>query len=278
MRFSFLIFIIFPFMASANLLQAFTKVHKQKNLDELVQELQELEKDATYPTDKEKEDFLAEFYEAYEVAKEKEQSFANRMLGGLAIGASGIGGMQMASAMAEQNADADAERDMTAYLATFHCNYGGGKNVEYGETNVELPGGNDLIALYAEYVNLANDLKIRKAALDMRPGIESEPILESATSGLYDDVAIGKTSGAYASLARALLDPNSEDAKVWAKQKENSASKKKTGTILGSVGVAGGAVGNLLINHTGDKETDTYSTDNKTSQNTKKTTPRAQSK
>ena len=178
------------------------------------------------------------------------------MLGGLAIGAAGIGGMQMASAMAEQNADADAERDMTAYLATFHCNYGGGKNVEYGETDVELPGGNDLITLYTEYVNLANDLKVRKAALDMRPGIESEPILESATSGLYDDVAIGKTSGAYASLARALLDPNGADAAAWAKQKADTASKKKTGTIVGGVGVLGGAVGNLIINRDKDKEDD----------------------
>ena len=149
-------------MASANLLQALHESSQTKNLDELVQELQELEKDATYPTDKEKEDFLAEFYEAYEVAKEKEQSFANRMLGGLAIGASGIGGMQMASAMAEQNADADAERDMRAYLATFHCSYGDGPSIKYGETNVELPGGNNLIAQYTEYVKLASELKARK--------------------------------------------------------------------------------------------------------------------
>ncbi|MBP3316781.1 MAG: hypothetical protein J6L70_04255 [Alphaproteobacteria bacterium] len=237
-------------MASANLLQVLHENSQTKNLDELVQELQELEKDATYPTDKEKEDFLAEFYEAYEAAKEKEQSFANRMLGGLAIGASGIGGMQMASAMAEQNADADAERDMRAYLATFHCNYGDGQNIKYGETNIELPGAAELIPLYAEYVTLANDLKTRKEQLGMKPGIESEPILNSATTGLYDDVAVDKTSGAYTSLARALQNPNGEDAKKWSETRDEIAKKLKTGAIVGGVGIAGGAVGNVLINHT----------------------------
>ncbi|MDO4423665.1 MAG: hypothetical protein Q4C08_02605, partial [Pseudomonadota bacterium] len=150
--------------------------------------------------------------------KEKEQSTANKLLGGAAIGATGIGAMQAASAYSEQQADEEAEQAMRAYLATFHCNYGGGINVPGGEKDVQLPGGNELIDLYAEYVNLANNLKVRKAALDLRPGIESEAILDSATSGLYDDVAIGKTSGAFTSLARALQDPTGEDAKAWAAQ------------------------------------------------------------
>lgn len=186
--------------------------------------------------------------------KDKEQSTANKLLGAAGIGATGIGGMQMASAMAEENADADAERAMRAYLATFHCNYGGGKNIAGGETNVELPGGNELINLYSEYVNLANDLKVRKTALDMRPGIESESILDAATSGLYDDVAIGKTSGAYTSLARALMDPTGADAAAWAAQKEETASKKKTGMITAGVGAAGSLVGNLALNSGKDKQ------------------------
>lgn len=186
--------------------------------------------------------------------KEKEQSTANKLLGAAGIGATGIGGMQMASAMAEENADADAERAMRAYLATFHCNYGGGKNIAGGEQNVELPGGNELISLYSEYVNLANDLKARKTALDMRPGIESETILDAATSGLYDDVAIGKTSGAYTSLARALMDPTGADAAAWAEQKEETASKKKTGVITAGVGAAGSLVGNLALNSGKNKQ------------------------
>ena len=180
--------------------------------------------------------------------KTNEQSTANKLLGATGMGAAGSGGMQMASAMAEENADADAEAAMRAYLATFHCNYGAGKNIPGGERDIELPGGNELIGLYSEYVNLANDLKIRKTALDMRPGIESEPILDAATSGLYDDVAIGKTSGAYTSLARALMDPNGTDAAAWAAQKAETADKKKTGMITAGIGAGGSLVGNLAIN------------------------------
>ncbi|MBS7386855.1 MAG: hypothetical protein KIG73_04035, partial [Alphaproteobacteria bacterium] len=186
--------------------------------------------------------------------KANEQSTANKLLGATGMGATGIGGMQMASAMAEENADADAEAAMRAYLATFHCNYGAGKNIPGGERDVELPGGNELIGLYSEYVNLANDLKIRKTALDMRPGIESEPILDAATSGLYDDVAIGKTSGAYTSLARALMDPNGADAATWAAQKAETADKKKTGMITAGIGAGGALVGNLAINSGKEKQ------------------------
>ncbi|MBQ8255759.1 MAG: hypothetical protein IJY99_02215, partial [Alphaproteobacteria bacterium] len=113
---------------------------------------------------------------------------------------------------------------------------------------------NSLMPLYTEYVALANDLKVRKAALGMQPGIESEAILEGATSGLYDDVALGKTGGAYASLARALSDPNSEDAKKWAAQKEEAAKDKKTGTTLAAVGAIGSAVANIAINKNAPKE------------------------
>ena len=180
--------------------------------------------------------------------KDKEQSTANKLLGAAGIGATGIGGMQMMSAMAEEKSDADAERAMRAYLATFRCEYGGGKNIAGGETDIELPGGNELINLYSEYVNLANDLKVRKTALDMRPGIESEPILDAATSGLYDDVAVGKTTGAYTSLARALMDPTGEDAKKWQEQKQSTADQKKTGMITAGVGAAGSLIGNLAIN------------------------------
>lgn len=189
-----------------------------------------------------------------EAMRAKEQSTANKLLGAAAIGTTGIGAMQTASAMAEQNADADAERTMRAYLATFHCDYGAGKSVQGGQSNIDLPGGNELIGLYSEYVNLANDLKVRKNALNIRPGIESEPILDAATSGLYDDVAIGKTSGAYTSLARALMDPNGADAAAWAQQKSDTADKKKAGMITAGIGVAGSLTANLAINSGKNKQ------------------------
>ena len=197
---------------------------------------------------------IEELRDNAEAMRAKEQSTANRLLGAAGIVTTGIGAMQTASAMAEQNADADAERTMRAYLATFHCNYGAGKSVQGGQSNIDLPGGNELIGLYSEYVNLANDLKVRKNALNIRPGIESEPILDAATSGLYDDVAIGKTSGAYTSLARALMDPNGADAAAWAQQKSDTADKKKAGMITAGIGAAGSLTANLAINSGKNKQ------------------------
>ncbi|MBP3316680.1 MAG: carboxypeptidase-like regulatory domain-containing protein [Alphaproteobacteria bacterium] len=191
---------------------------------------------------------IDEARQKYEDAKATEQSLENRMLGAASMGATGIGGMMVASSLAEQNANADAERDMAAYLETFRCDYGAGMNIQGGETGIELPGVAELIPLYAEYVNLANDLKTRKEQLGMNPGIESEPILDSATTGLYDDVGIGTTSGAYASLARAMSDPDGEDAKKWAEQKDKTTKDLKTGAITAGSGLGVGIIGDTLIN------------------------------
>ena len=195
---------------------------------------------------------LEKLQQAYEAAKAKEHSLGNRMLGGLTMAATGIGGMMLAQGLAEKSADADAEMYMKAYLETFVCKYTDGKSVKGGTENVELPGGNELLPLYTEYVNLANDLKVRKEALGMRPGIEAEQILESMTSGLYDDMALGKTGGAYASLARALQDPEGEDAKLWAEQKDKTKSNLTTGASVAGVGAVGGIVGNAIINKDSD--------------------------
>lgn len=189
----------------------------------------------------------------YEQARKREQSLANRMLGAAAMGMGGIGGMMLASGLAEQSADKDAELDMTAYLATFTCDYGTGRNIKGGTSGVELPGANELIPLYSEYVTLANDLKMRKAQLGLAPGIESETILNSATTGLYDDVSTGITDGTYASLARALSDPTGTDAKKWAEQTTANQQKITTGVTIGSTGIIGGAIGNIAINHNSDQ-------------------------
>ncbi len=202
----------------------------------------------------EQEKKISELRDNATAMKEKEQSLANRTLGAAAIGATGIGGMQLASAISEQQADTDAEQTMKAYLATFTCNYADGKYFKGGEKDIQLPGSAELIALYSEYVTLANDLKTRKNALGIKPGIESETILEGATTGLYDDVNLGKTSGAYASLARALQNPDGEDAKMWAAQKEETAKKLKTGAITAGVGAVGGLIGNIAINARAPKE------------------------
>ncbi len=197
---------------------------------------------------------VSELRENYENMKEIETSFENRTLGATGMVTMGIGGMQLASAISQDTADDNAERTMKAYLETFTCNYAAGKNIKGGEANIQLPGGNELIGLYSEYVGLANDLKTRKNALGLRSGIESEPILDSATSGLYDDISVGKTSGAFTSLARALSDPNGADAAAWAAQRAETAEQKKNALITVGAGAVATVAGNLLINRNNEKE------------------------
>ncbi|MDR0727259.1 MAG: OmpA family protein [Rickettsiales bacterium] len=180
--------------------------------------------------------------------KDKERSLENRLLGAASMGATGIGGMNALSGMAEQSADEAAERDMAAYLATMRCDYGNGTQVAGGQTDVMLSNGNDLMPLYTEYVALANELKITKQALGLKAGIESETIIDKANAGLYDNAAIGKTSGAYTSVARALTDTTGADAAAWADQKSDAKSKTNTGLITAGAGIGIGVLGNLAIN------------------------------
>ena len=203
---------------------------------------------------KHKPEEIAALKENAAAMRANEQSAANKALGAAGIAGVGLGAMQMASGMAEQNADAAAEEDMRAYLQTFSCRYGNGLSVRGGETNIELPGQPDLLPLYTEYVNLANDIKVRKAALDMQPGIEAESILDSATTGLYDNVGIGKTGGVFASLSRALMDPNGPDAQRWAEQKDEASKKKNTGLQIAGTALVGTAIANMAINANAPKE------------------------
>ena len=190
-----------------------------------------------------------ELQKAYEDAKANEQSLANRTLTALTVAATGIGGMQLAQGLAEQKADKDAEQDMAAYMATFRCTYGNGKSVKGGTTEIELPGGNDpeIMKLRNEYFALAADLKERKEALGMKPGIESEVILDKAQMGLYDDENVGITDGAYASLYRAAMGNEKDQAKL---QEMKDTSKKRVvgGAIAVGAGIVGGIVGNQIIN------------------------------
>lgn len=189
----------------------------------------------------------------YDAAVAREQSLGNRILGAVSIGATGIGGMELASGLAEKNADADAEQDMRAYLETIKCDYGQGLNIRGGETNIELPGGNEWAELYSQYVALAADLKARKESLGLKPGLESELILDKESTGLYDDVGVGITGGAYASVSRALMDETGDDAAAWNAQKEESQKKIKAGAITAGAGAGAGTVGNLIEDATNKK-------------------------
>ncbi|MCM1294699.1 MAG: OmpA family protein [Muribaculaceae bacterium] len=208
----------------------------------------------TGSTDSDKK--LQELKDNAQKMKDKEQSTENKLLGGAAIGTVGIGGMNIASALSEQSADDAAERDMRAYLATFSCDYGTGRNIKGGEIGIELPGGNDLAPLVAEYRVLAADIAQRKAALGIAPGIEADVIFDKSETGLYDNVGIERQSGAFTSLSRALMDEDGDDAAAWAAQKDATASKLKTGVIVAGIGVVGSIAGNLIINNKNKNESD----------------------
>jgi len=186
--------------------------------------------------------------------RDKEQSTANKILGAAAIGATGLGLMNALSGAAEQSADKSAEEDMKAYLATFTCDFGQGRNIKGGEANIDLPDGNDLMAAVAEYRALAADLKARKEALGKTPGIESEVIIDAAETGLYDNVGMGRQSGAYTSLSKALTDETSADAEAWAKQKGDAKNKTKTGAIIAAGATVAAVTANLVINGGDDKK------------------------
>jgi hypothetical protein len=129
---------------------------------------------------------------------------------------------------------------MQAYLATFQCT-AGGKTYSGGTSGIELAGANQLTGLYQQYVDLAADLKERKAALGIKAGIESEVILDKANTGLYDDVGKGIENGTYASLYRASKG-NEKDVNKLAEQKNTSATRVKGGAIAAGAGAVGGAV------------------------------------
>ncbi len=188
--------------------------------------------------------------ENYKALKENEQSTANKTLTALTTAATGIGGMELARGLAEQQADKEAEQDMAAYIASMRCTYGDGKQVKAGPDEIELPGANDetLMKLRSEYFALAKDLKQRKEALGMAPGIESEEIMDKSQMGLYDDENIGISSGAYASLYRAKALESEEDQTNIDKEKKSSKTRVIAGGVAAGVGTVGGIVGNAIIN------------------------------
>lgn len=201
-------------------------------------------------TDEEKAAALVDKKKAYDDAKANEFSDANKALTAATTLATGLGGMQLAQGYFEQQADKNAEEAMAGYLTTFHCTYGKGKFVNAGLEEVELPGGNDetFMKYRNEYLALAASLKERKESLNMKPGIESEVILDKADMGLYEQENIGITGGRYSSLYRANMLGSEADQAQIASDKEASANRVKYGAIVAGAGVAVGLIGNSLIN------------------------------
>ena len=211
---------------------------------------------APKPTPKELEEKLKSAKDALAAAKEKENSLANKSLSAISTAATSLGAMQLAEGIAEKKADEKAEKEMRNYISTMKCEYGGGQEAVFGNEEITLPGGNELLEYYTEYKTLADNLKTTKAALGLRAGIETEVLYDRAQSGLYQYSNVGKTGGGETSLYRALTDTESADATAWSEQKETASKKLKVGAVATAVGVGGGIIGNYLINERGKNDTD----------------------
>ena len=190
------------------------------------------------------------------------QSKANRLLTSASSAATGIGSMELAQGLSEQKADRTAGQAMSAYISTMHCSYGNGKSVKAGMDEIELPGGNDanLMKYRSEYTALANDLKERKTALNMTPGIESEEILDKSQMGLYDDENVGITAGNYASRYRAQMLGSESDQTQLDEAAQTSKTRVIGGAVAAGAGVVGGIVGDELINQSLSSSTKTAQT------------------
>ncbi len=193
---------------------------------------------------------VQEARDAYNDAKENEQSTENKTMTALTTAATGIGLMEAFQGRAEQTADAAAESDMAAYIETMRCSYGDGKSVKASLEPIELPAGDGetMTALRSEYMSLARSLKERKESLGMAPGIESEEILDKADMGLYDDENTGITGGSYASLYRAQMMGSEKDQSKIDKDADKSDKRLKIGATVAGVGIVGGVVANSVIN------------------------------
>ena len=175
---------------------------------------------------------------------------SQNILDGATIASTGIGGMELAQGLSEQQSDKDADKDMNAYVETFRCTYGDGKTVKAGPEEIVLPGGNDaeLKKLRDEYFALAADLRTRKEALNMQPGIEAQVVLDKSEMGLYDDEFVGITGGAYESVYRAQKTNSQSDTKEIKETKEASQNR----VIGGAVALGGGIAGGTIINKIND--------------------------
>ena len=190
---------------------------------------------------------------AYRNEYDNAQSWANKGVTGLSTLMTGEGAKMAAQAWAEQIADRDAETEMTDYLAGMRCEYGNGNTVKLGdETN--LPGGNELANYYAEYKTLADKLKTTKAALNLRSGIEAEVLYDGAETALYQYRVAEIATGDNVSLARALMNPDGDDATKWNAQKTATQNKLITGGVLAATGVVAGYAANRIVNRNHEKK------------------------
>ena len=188
--------------------------------------------------------------EKLNTAKENQDDWRNKLVNAGASAATGYGAQMIATSMAEQDADDDAESDMREWLSDMKCEYGDGQQFDVGTKTIYLPGGDEISEYAKEYKYLAEKLKKTKAALGLEPGIESETIYERSDYDLYSYEPAERQSGENASVSRALMG---DDTK-WTAQKKESEQHKEWGVGITATGILGGATTNILVNKTKDKD------------------------
>jgi hypothetical protein len=178
---------------------------------------------------------IIQLEDAAKIAKDKEQSTANKILGSLSMAATGIGGMQLMQGLAEKQADEAGAADMAAYLQTIRCGIGGAKNVQYNQQGQTPVGPQSLFDAQLDYVTIARKMKTAKEELGMAPGIESE--LATDISALYTN------RGTDADGIQHRFDTATQRAESKSGEKRAIA-----GGVAAGVGIVGGLVGNSAIN------------------------------
>ena len=181
---------------------------------------------------------IAELKKKAKDAKDTEQSKANKMLGGITMAATGIGGMQLAQGLAEMKADNEADADMDAYMKTVWCGIGGMRTVEHNTSGTTPEESRRLVDARLEYATLAQKMKTAKENLGMAPGIESELTID--TSALYQ----GRGTD---------TDGIVHHFKTAEERKGSEEGKKRAigGGIAAGAGVLVGVGGNAIINDAG---------------------------
>lgn len=188
---------------------------------------------------------IATAQQAYDKAVANEQSEANKTLEAAAIAAMGLGGMQLAQGISEKLADDAANRDMDAYVDTMRCTYGGGPGVRWGQQEISLPDTPEIAQYKADYLKIAEDLKKRKALLGMKPGIESEEVLDR--TGLHEHEVSILGEGQFASRYRAKTG-NEKDSERLAEEKKEAKDRMIAGGTVAGVGMVGSALVNSKMN------------------------------
>ena len=187
---------------------------------------------------KQNDEKIAELERAKVAAEKKENSAENKMLGGLSMAATGIGGMQLAQGLSEMQSDNEAAADMAAYLKTIKCGIGGAKNVKYNEHGAAPAETRQLGDARMKYVAIAKKMKMAKENLGMAPGIESDLIID--TSALYQDRGTDQ-------------DGITHHFDTATERLDSGSGKKRAiaGGVAAGAGVLGGVVGNAMINKDG---------------------------